>query len=368
LRFNAAVLHEVGGLLKVEELEMTALKPSDVLVRVCASGLCHTDLEVVQGSLKAPLPIVLGHEGAGIVAAVGSDVTRVKPGDHVVCSWNPSCGNCFYCIQDLPILCETFTRNNSRGLLMDGSSRLKSRNQTVHHHGFVSSHAEYCVVPESGAIPIPSDVPLDRACLLGCGVMTGVGGVTRVAKVSMGSSVAVFGCGAVGLNVVQGAQLVGASPIIAIDLDDRKLATSRTFGATDTFNSTNQDTVDCVRQLTAGRGADYTFEAAGNEKCLQQALEATRPGGKVVILGKVNFDSYVSLRFGSLIGEKQITRSSYGGARPARDFPLLARYYLEGKLKLDELITQRLSLEEINSGLAALKKGDGVRTVVTFPN
>jgi S-(hydroxymethyl)glutathione dehydrogenase/alcohol dehydrogenase len=368
LRFSAAVLHEVGAVLQVEELEMSCLKPTDVLVRVQASGLCHTDLEVVEGALKAPLPIALGHEGAGIVEAVGQAVTRVKPDDHVVCSWNPNCGHCFYCAQDQPILCETFARNSGQGALMDGISRLRGKAAAVHHHSFVSSHAEYCVVPEAGAIPVPRDIPFDRACLLGCAVMTGVGGATKVAKVAVGSSVAVFGCGAVGLNVLQGARLSGARRIIAIDLDARKLAMALTFGATDTVNPSTHDPVEGVRQLTAGRGADYTFEAAGNERCLQQALEGARPGGRIVILGKVNVDRYVSLRFGSLIGEKQITRSSYGGARPALDFPLLAGLYLDGKLKLDELITRRIALEDINSGLHALKEGNGVRTVVTFPN
>lgn len=325
MRFAAAVLYEISGLLAIERVEMTELKGADVLVRVHGSGLYHTDLEVVQGSLKVPLPIVLGHEGAGVVEAVGSEVTLVKPGDHVVCSWNPNCGHCFYCIRDLPILCETCARNYSRGQLMNGSSRLKVKNGTLHHHNFVSSHAEYGVVPETGAIPASKDIPLDRACLLGCGVMTGVGAVTWVAKVPISASVAVFGCGAVGLNVLQGARLVASNPIIAVDVDDRKLEMARTLGATHTFNAAHEDTVECVLGLTAGRGADYSFEAAGNEKCLQQALEAARPGGQIVILGKVNFDSQVSLCFGCLIGEKQIIRSSYGGARPARDFPLLTR-------------------------------------------
>ncbi len=219
-----------------------------------------------------------------------------------------------------------------------------------------------------GAVPIPQDMPFDRACLLGCAVMTGVGAVTNVAKVPAGSSVAVFGCGAVGLNVIQGARLVGAAPIIAVDPNVRRLSMARSLGATETLNPADRDAGAGVRQLTAGRGADYTFEAAGNEKGMQQALEAARPGGTIVILGKVAVDSYISLRFGSLMGERRITRSSYGGACPRRDFPLLARYYLKGKLKLDELITARLPLEEINCGFESLRKGEGIRTVVSFSN
>jgi len=368
LRFSAAVLHATGGPLTIEAVELSHLKASDVLVKVRASGLCHTDFEVIQGSLRFPLPIILGHEGAGVVEAVGSAVTKVRPGDHVICSWNPFCGQCFYCIRDLPILCEVFVRNNSQGQLMDGSSRLSVNGSRLHHYCLVSSHAEYCVVPEVGAIPVPKDIPLDRACLIGCGVMTGVGGVTRVAKVTVGSSVVTFGCGAVGLNVIQGARLVQAALIVAVDVDDRKLDMARLLGATHTVNATCEEPVERVRSLTSGRGADYSFEAAGNERALQQALEAARPGGRVVILGKVDFNSYVQLRFGSLAGEKQITRSSYGGARPHRDFPLLAQFYLDGKLKLDELISQRIALSEINQGFAAMQKAHGVRTVITFGN
>jgi S-(hydroxymethyl)glutathione dehydrogenase/alcohol dehydrogenase len=368
VEFTAAVLNGTGGPLTIERLEMTGLKSRDVLVKVHASGLCHTDLEVILGSLKAPLPIVLGHEGAGIVEAVGNEVALAKPGDHVVCSWNPNCGHCFYCVRDQPILCEVFSRSILGGTLLDGAVRLRAEGRDVHHHCCVSSHAEYCVLPESGAIVVPKEIPFDRACLIGCGVMTGVGAVTRIAKVAVGSSVATFGCGAVGLNVVQGARLAGAGVIAAIDTDDRKLELARRLGATHTINATREDTVSALRALTAGRGADYVFESAGNEKTIQQTLEATRPGGHAVILGKVNFDSNVSLRFGSLMGEKQITRSAYGGARPSRDFPLLSEYYLEGRLKLDELITDRLPLAEISTGFAKMKAARGIRTVITFPN
>ncbi|MGH9577166.1 MAG: alcohol dehydrogenase catalytic domain-containing protein, partial [Terriglobales bacterium] len=273
MRFAAAVLYEGATQLVVEQVELTGLKAGDVLVRVQASGLCHTDLEVMLGSLKAPRPIVLGHEGAGVVEAVGEGVNRVKPGDHVICSWNPNCGHCFYCIRDLPILCEPFSRNASNGRLLDGTSRLSARGIDLHHQSMVASHAEYCVVPEAGAIPVPREIPADRACLIGCGVMTGVGAVLRVARVTAGSCVVVMGCGAVGLNVIQGARLAQAEPIIAIDVNDDRLQMARTFGATATVNAAQEDAVGQVRNLSAGRGADYSFEAAGNEKAMQQALE-----------------------------------------------------------------------------------------------
>lgn len=363
--FNAAVLHAVGSPLAIERVSVGALQPGDVLIRNHASGLCHTDLEVIEGQLAYPLPIVLGHEGAGIVEAIGSSVTQVRPGDHVVASWNPNCGHCFYCERDLPILCEPFTRHQPRGLLLDGASRLQIDARPLHHFSVVSSRAEYSVVPEAGAIRVPDGIPFDRACLIGCGVMTGVGAVSRLARVEGGSTVAVLGCGAVGLNVIQGAVLEQARIVIAIDRDPARLQQARLFGATHTL-SADDALIDELKALTAGRGADYVFEAAGNEAALQLALEATRPGGQLVILGKTQVDRKVALRFGSLMGEKRIIRSSYGGARPRRDFPWLAQLYLDGKLKLDELIASRLALANINDGFDKMRRGEGIRHVVTF--
>ena len=366
MKFRAAVLHEVGGPLAVQTVTIPALQAHDVLVRQYASGLCHTDLEVITGSLAYPLPIVLGHEGAGVVEAVGGDVTHVKPGDHVICSWNPYCGQCFYCQQDQPILCEAFTKQQPRGFLLDGTSRLSLDGQTVHHYSVVSSHAEYSVVPEKGAVKIPDDMPFSRACLIGCGVMTGFGAVTRVARVSVGSSVCVIGCGAVGLNVIQAAAIAGAETIVAVDVAAVKLGLARSFGATHLVHSADADPVDEVRALTAGRGSDYVFEAAGKPQALQLALEVARPGAHVVILGKMNVNAAVALRFGSLMGEKRIVRSSYGGARPHVDFPLLSRLYLAGRLKLDELITATIPLEQINAGFAAMESESVVRSIIDF--
>ncbi len=367
MKFKAAVLNEVGKPLDIEEIELGELAPTDVLVRVHASGLCHTDLEVIDGSLAYPLPIVLGHEGAGVVEAVGADVMQVKPGEHVVCSWNPHCGHCFYCERDLPILCEPFTRWQPRGMLLDGRSRLSRRGRQMHHFSVVSSHAQYCVVPESGAIAVPREIPFDRACLIGCGVMTGVGAATRKARVEPGASVLVLGCGAVGLNVVQGAKLAGAGLIVAADVSDAKLDRAKIFGADLHVDAAAPDILDRLRGVTQGRGPDYVFEAAGHPRAFRLAMEAVRPGGQVVFLGKVNVSEDVAFRWGSLMGEKEIVRSSYGGGRPRRDFPWLAQQYLEGKLKLDELVTRRIPLEEINSGFDAIRRGETVREVVVFP-
>lgn len=366
MRFKAAVLNDVGARLEIDELEMRPLQAGDVLVRIYASGLCHTDLEVIQGSLAYPMPIVLGHEGAGVVEEVGAGVTNVRPGDHVILSWNPHCGHCFYCERDLPILCEPFRQHQPRGHLFDGTSRLHRDGEKVHHYSVTSTHAEYTIVPESGAIAVPKKIPFDRACIIGCGVMTGVGGVIRKAQVEPGSSVAVIGCGAVGLNSLQGARLAGAAKIIAVDIGEDKLERALEFGATHTVDAVNADAVSQVLDLTAGRGADYVLESAGNAQVFRTSVEMVRPGGSVVWLGKVNVDADVSFRWGSLMGEREMVRSSYGNARPVRDFPWLVEQYLAGNLMLDELITRRIRLDEINDGFDMLARGEGIRTVIMF--
>lgn len=367
MKFRAAVLERVAAPLTIDTLEMASLRAGDVLVRLHASGLCHTDLEVIQGTLPYPMPIVLGHEGAGVVEAVGADVTAVKPGDHVVCSWNPYCGHCFYCDRGVRILCEPYKRHEPKGLLIDGSSRLSRDGKPVHHFFTTSTHAEYTVVAESSAIRMPEEIPFDRACIIGCGVMTGIGAAVRKAKVAPGSSVLVIGCGAVGLNVLQGARLAGAERIIAGDVGPARLERARRFGATDTVDVSGATALEQIRALTGGRGADYVFEAAGHASAFRLSVEAVRPAGNVVWLGKINADQAVTFRWGALMGEKQIVRSSYGEALPKRDFPWIAGLYLEGKVKLDEMITRRIRLDEINDGFADLANGVGTRTVVEMP-
>src|SRR5678815_4176080 len=324
MKFRAAVLNEVGAPLTIETLAMAPLQANDVLVRVRASGLCHTDLEVIQGTLAYPMPIVLGHEGAGVVEAVGSAVSRVKKGDHVICSWNPHCGHCFYCERGVPILCEPYKRNEPRGMLLDGSSRLSRDGAPVNHFFTTSTHAELTVVPESGAIAVSKEIAFDRACIIGCGVMTGVGAAVRKARVDAGAE---------------------------------RLARARRFGAVHAIDATGEGVLDQVRALTGGRGADHVFEAAGHEAAFRLSVEAVRPAGQVVWLGKINVNAEVAFRWGSLMGEKRIVRSSYGDAMPQRDFPWLVEQYLEGRLMLDE----------INDGFADLAQGVGTRTVIQFP-
>ena len=367
LSFKAAVLHAPRTPLQVETVAAGPLKRNDVLVRIKAAGLCHTDLEVIEGALRYPMPIVLGHEAAGVVEQIGPEAHRVAIGDHVVLSWNPHCGHCFYCDRDLPILCETYLANGPKAVAFDGESRIRlGAGGDLKQLMFLGAFGEYAVVADHQAIVMPKELPFDRACLIGCGVMTGVGAALNVASIEYGSTAMVIGCGAVGLSAVQGARLAGAGEIIAVDLDDAKLALAEELGATSRINAGREDVVAAAKSKTGGRGVDVVLEAAGSPRGFGLSVEAVRPGGEVIWLGKTDVTAEVGFRWGALMGEKRIRRSSYGGARPARDFPMLARAYLDGRLKLDQLITRRIALDEINDGFAALKAGAAIRSVVVF--
>jgi S-(hydroxymethyl)glutathione dehydrogenase/alcohol dehydrogenase len=367
IEYRAAVLHAARTPLTVETVVADGLKRNDVLVRIKAAGLCHTDLEVITGSLRYPMPIVLGHEAAGVVEEIGPDARGVSVGDHVVLSWNPHCGHCFYCDRDLPILCETYLAHGPKAVGFDGESRARlADGSKLKQLMFIGGFGEYAIVADHQAIPVPKELPFDRACLIGCGVMTGVGAALNIARICYGDAVMVIGCGAVGLSAVQGARLAGAGQIIAVDRDDKKLALAEKLGATLRVDAGKEDAVAIAKAKTNGRGVDVVLEAAGNPAGFRAAVEAVRPGGEVVWLGKTDVEHEVAFRWGSLMAEKRIRRSSYGGARPARDFPLLARAYLDGRLYLDELITRHIALAEINEGFAALKSGDAIRSVVMF--
>jgi S-(hydroxymethyl)glutathione dehydrogenase/alcohol dehydrogenase len=321
----------------------------------------------MRGDQLCNLPAVLGHEGAGIVEAVGPGVTRIGPGDHVALSWSPNCGRCFYCDQGQPILCEVAAAANLRGVLFDGTSRFSSHGGPIHYYSLVSSHAERTIVPEQAAVPVPKEFPLDRAALLGCAVMTGYGGAVRAGGVRPENSVVVIGCGAVGLSAVQGARLAGATTIVAVDLNPLKLELAETVGATHVVDARSDDPVRIVRGLTHGRGADVAIEAAGTEITIRQTLEASRPGGRVVILGKTAIGQDVTLPFAALMGEREIVRTSYGMSRPRIDFPRLADLYLRGRLFLDEMISMRLPLDDINEGFEELQRGNVARALIVFP-
>jgi S-(hydroxymethyl)glutathione dehydrogenase/alcohol dehydrogenase len=315
------------------------------------------------------MPVVCGHEGAGVVEQVGPGVSRVAPGDHVVLSWAPSCGACFYCLHDLPAQCETYAKPIWAGTMIDGTTRLARRagGAPIHHFSALATFAESTVVPESCCVPVRRDVPLDVAALVGCCVATGFCAAQVRAKIERGARVAVFGCGGVGLNIIQGAALAGAARVIAVDVSAAKLAASRLFGATDTVDASSHDPVSTIRDLTGGLGADFTFEAIGAPAVMAQAIEAARRGGTIVLVGLGPRSESVPLGAGTFTrADKVLTSAYYGGCVPARDFPRILDLYVDGRLRLDELVTRRRPLDEINEAFADMISGEAIRTVITF--
>lgn len=364
MKMRAAIMREPGQPLTIETVELGPIKPGDVLVKVDAASICHTDLEVLEGELKYPLPMILGHEAAGTIADVGDDVSDLAVGDPVALHWNPHCGHCYYCDHEQPILCEPYTKNRAIGRHYDGDYRHALNGQDVHMLMYLGGFAEYVIVPRQSAVKMPAGMPADRACLLGCGVMTGFGAASHVARTAWGDTAAVIGCGAIGLSAIQGARMNGAQNVIAIDLDDGKLEIASAVGATHTVNARDADAVAEVKALSSTRGADVVYECAGSERAFQDSVMMCRPGGQVVWLGKVNVDQQVAFKWGTLMGERRIVRSSYGGARPEQDFPALADAYLDGRLKLDDMITGRIALDQINDGFDLLRRGEAIRTVI----
>ncbi|HEX6554991.1 MAG TPA: Zn-dependent alcohol dehydrogenase [Ktedonobacteraceae bacterium] len=364
---KAAILEAPTTDLVVEYIDCQEPQAGEVLVRIAASGVCQSDLHVVHGTQTTPLPIVLGHEGAGVVEAVGSNVSRVKVGDHVVLSWLPYCGQCIYCLSGHPNLCSVAYAALAKGTLLDGTSRLSRSGEPIYHYSFISSFAEYAVVPEAGCVVIGSDIPLDKAALVGCAVMTGVGAAINTARVQPGSTVAVIGAGGVGLNAMQGAQLAGALSIMAIDVNPSKLARASTFGATYVINAAEVDAVATVRELTKGVGVDYSFEAVGRPETMRQCWEMARSGGSVVMIGIAPEGSELSLPANRVVREeRRLMGSFYGSARPHVDMPMILELYMAGKLKLDELATHRFSLEKINEAVHSLESGEAIRPVIVY--
>jgi S-(hydroxymethyl)glutathione dehydrogenase/alcohol dehydrogenase len=365
---RAAVLRQVGRPMAIETVRVGPMGPGDVRVRVAAASLCHTDLEAFEGQLPVALPAVLGHEVAGTIAAVGAAVHGLAPGDPVVLHWNPHCGLCFHCERGQAILCDQFLAHGPRAGHFDGAGPRFACDDgaPLHQLMYCGGFAEQVVVPAQQAVRIPAEMPLDRACLLGCAVMTGFGAATHIADLAWGDVVLVIGCGAVGLAAVQGARLAGAGTIIAVDPISMRRAMAAQCGASVLCDPGSDDPAALARSLTGGRGADVVIEAAGVPAGFRVSVEAARPGGQVIWLGKVAVAQEVAFRWGALMQEKRITRSSYGGARPRKDFPALARAYLDGQLELDSLVTARIPLAAINEGFAALKRGEAIRSVVVF--
>ncbi len=337
-----------------------------MLVKMAATGVCHSDWHLMTGATQHPTPVVPGHEGAGVVEAVGSGVTKLEVGDHVALNWAPSCGECFYCRHGRPSLCSTFVGPVWAGTMLDGGTRLSQNGEPVYHFSSLACFAERAVVPEVCCVPMPKEVPLTIAALIGCAVTTGVGAVLNTAKVEPGSSVAVFGAGGVGLSVVMGAKIGGAATIVAIDTNEEKLALARQFGATHGVIASGQAVSD-IQAVTEGRGADYVFEAVGNPAVQEQCLAAARPGGIIVLAGISPMGSATNLPGAILTRqEKTVMGSYYGTADAARDFPRFATMYLSGDLDLDRLVSKTYRLEQINEAYADMLGGKHARGIVVF--
>jgi Zn-dependent alcohol dehydrogenase len=366
VKIRAAVLEATGGPMEMAELDLADPGPGEVLVRLHASGVCHSDQNAIDGTAATPCPAVLGHEGAGVVEAVGAGVTRVVPGDHVALSWAPSCGTCAECLRGLPQLCSTAWPAMGKGGLMDGTTRLSRDGEPVHHYSFISSFAEACVVPERSCVPIPADVPFDVAGLVGCAVSTGLGAVWRTASVRPGDRVAVVGCGGVGLSAVMGAVVAGAGVIVAVDVAQGKLAEADRFGATHgvLWAGTPEETADAVAEASGG-GVDYAIEATGRPEAMRAAFLSTRPRGAAVLIGIPRADAVLELPALTIPRmERRVLGSLYGSSWPERDFPLTLDLYRRGRLPLDRLISHRLPLEEVGRGFELMRSGEALRVVL----
>lgn len=366
MKIEAAVFEGAAQPLSIETLNLDEPRHGEVLVKVMASGVCHSDLNVANGSRPWPAPLVLGHEGAGIVEAVGEGVTRVKPGDHVVLSWMPYCGRCSACLSGRPNHCDLSKTTSYLGLMHDGTTRMsRDDGEQVFTYLATASFANWAVVPETAAVPIRVDAPLEVVALVGCAVATGVGAVVRNAQVAVGSTVAVIGCGGVGLSTVAGAAMAGASQIIAVDLNPDHLERAAILGATQTVNGNEVDALDRIRSATPGGGVDFAFEAVGNKATIEMAYRSLAPRGKAVIVGQVGKGVEISVDpFVMSDSELTLTGSNYGATIPPVDFPMLVDMYVSGRLNLDALVEKTIALSEVNAALDALERGESARNII----
>ena len=368
MRIQAAVLERTGEPLVVQELDLAPPGPGEVLVALRASGICHSDHNAMDGTAETRCPAVLGHEGAGVVEAVGAGVRRVVPGDHVALSWAPSCGECEECRRGLPHLCSTAWPAMGVGGLLDGTTRLSRDGEPIYHYSFISSFAQACVLPERSCVPIPRDVPFEIAGLVGCAVSTGVGAVWRTAGVRPGDRVAVIGCGGVGLSALLGAVAAGAGMVIAVDLAEGKLEAARELGASATVGwaGSPQATAEAVREASRG-GVDYAIEATGRTEAMLAAFLSTRPRGAAVLIGIPREDAVIPLPALSIPRmERRVLGSIYGSTFPERDFALTLEAYRSGRLPLDRLISHRMPLADVQRGIELLASGEAIRAVLTL--
>jgi len=366
VRMQAAVLWKPGTPVEIVDVDLAPPREGEVLVKIAACGVCASDLHVVDGDLPEPVPLVLGHEASGVVVEMGPGVEGLQAGDHVVLALVPSCGRCETCLAGRPNFCELSAQMGATGTLADGTSRLSADGTQLHHFNSVSSFAEYAVVPESAAVAIRKDVPLDVAALVSCAVLTGYGAVFNTAGVEEGATVAVWGCGGVGLNVVQAARLARAGRIVAVDTQPEKLEAARRLGATDVIEAgPDVDTVAAVRDLSGG-GVDYAFEAIGREQTVREAWDAARAGGTTVVLGLMPKGALLTIDPWHFIYEKTLKGCFLGSARIGTDIPRIVDRYHAGELDLDELVSRRIRLAELPDAFDRLRAGDVVRQLVVF--
>lgn len=372
MKIKAAVLHEIGAPapyadsrpLRIEALDLEPPGPGEVLVRIRAAGLCHSDLSVISGDRPRPVPMALGHEAAGEVEALGDGVEDLRPGDHVVAVFVPSCGHCLPCMEGRPALCEPGAAANGAGTLLSGARRLHGPRGPVHHHLGVSAFAEAAVVSRRSIVPIDPELSHKEAALFGCAVITGVGAVVNTARVEPGASVAVVGLGGVGLNCLLGARLIGAERVIAIDPLPAKRELARQLGADEAFDPGQEGCVEAVREATRG-GVDYAFEMAGSVQAMDTAYRITRRGGTTVSAGLSHPQRDFALKHVSLVAEERTIKGSYlGGCVPVRDIPRLVSLYRQGRLPVDRLLSERVALDGINEAFDRLAAGSTVRQIL----
>jgi len=366
---RAAVARGAGQPLEIEEVDVGAPKDGEVMVRMVASGVCHTDAFTLSGADREGLfPAILGHEGGGIVEAVGPGVRSVKPGDHVIPLYTPECGQCSFCRSGKTNLCQAIRATQGQGLMPDGSSRFSSNGEAIFHYMGTSTFSEYTVMPEISVAKVNPEAPLDKVCLLGCGITTGIGAVLNTAKVEAGATVAVFGLGGIGLSVVQGAVMAGAERIIAIDINEDKFEMARMLGATDFINPKKYDQPiqDVIVDLTDG-GVDYSFECIGNTQVMRSALECCHKGwGESIIIGVAGSGQEISTRPFQLVTGRVWRGTAFGGVRGRSELPGYVDRYMNGEIKIDEMVTHTMGLEDINSAFDLMHRGESIRSVVIF--
>ena len=368
MKTRAAVAWEAGKPLEIEELDLDGPKEGEVLVKIIATGVCHTDAFTLSGEdPEGIFPSVLGHEGAGIVVEVGKNVTSVKPDDHVIPLYTPECRECNFCLNPKTNLCQAIRETQGQGLMPDGTSRFSFKGKPVYHYMGCSTFSEYTVMPEIALAKVREDAPFDKICYIGCGVTTGIGAVFFDAKVEPGSNVVVFGLGGIGLNVIQGANMAGAYKIVGVDINEEKVALAEKFGMTDFINPKKiENVVEAIVDITKG-GADYSFECIGNVNTMRQALECCHKGwGESVIIGVAGAGQEISTRPFQLVTGRVWRGSAFGGARGRSDVPTIVDWYMDGKINIDDMITHTMPLEDINEAFHLMHEGKSIRSVVQY--